>query len=90
MSGPQRGTVQDRIERHRPNLRIEIKISNSTGYRIRAGAAGWKAGFYQPCYRYELMTFLVKKLNFDVPLLGSLIWSRTLTELIFNPCGEFP
>ena len=21
---------------------------------------------------------------------GSLIWSKTLMELIFNPCGEFP
>ena len=40
-----------------------------------------QSGLDQGCYIYGGRTV--------IGISGSLIWSKTLTELIFNPCGEF-
>ena len=49
------------------------------------GARGWKLLAPIPCYR----TFKERIYIWGEGCLGSLMWSKTLMELIFNPSGEF-
>ena len=51
---------------------------------------------YRPTiiYHFHMVAFDIKALVVPwgrrvIGISGSLIWSETLMELIFNPCGEF-
>ena len=42
-----------------------------------------------PLGRTLMMMMTINRGRRVIGILGSLIWSRTVMELIFNPCGEF-
>ena len=82
-------------------LLSERKSRPGTGYKrralhsIRLGSAssnGSKSALLNSCWLLLLLPFNVSHILDGRRLIGiswSLIWSKTMMELMFNPCGEF-